>query len=38
MATNMDVLVMGSFVLLKEEQPAGKEHPIDEYLAQFQLD
>jgi carbamoyltransferase len=38
MATNMDVLVMESFVLLKEEQPGGKEHPIDEYLAQFQLD
>ena len=38
MATNMDVLVMENFVLLKEEQPGGKEHPIDEYLAQFQLD
>ena len=38
MATNMDVLVMEKFVLLKEEQPGGKEHPIDEYLAQFQLD
>ncbi len=38
MATNMDVLVMEDFVLLKEEQPAGKEHPIDDYLARFQLD
>jgi len=38
MATNMDVLVMENFVLLKEEQPGGREHPIDEYLAQFQLD
>ncbi|MHC4176360.1 MAG: carbamoyltransferase family protein [Planctomycetota bacterium] len=38
MATNMDVLVMEDYVLLKEEQPGGEEHPIDEYLAQFQLD
>ena len=38
MATNMDVLVMEKFVLLKEDQPAGEEHPIDEYLARFQLD
>jgi carbamoyltransferase len=38
MATNMDVLVMEKFVLLKEEQPGGQEYPIDEYLAQFQLD
>jgi len=38
MATNMDVLVMEDFVLLKEEQPTGQEHEVDEYLAQFQLD
>ena len=38
MATNMDVLVMEDFMLLKEEQPAAKEHEVDEYLAQFQLD
>ena len=38
LATNMDVLVLEHFVLLKEEQPAAREHPIDEYLAQFQLD
>ena len=38
MATNMDVLVLEQFVLLKEEQPDAKEHEIDEYLAQFQLD
>jgi carbamoyltransferase len=38
MATNMDVLVLERFVLLKEEQPDAKEHEIDEYLAQFQLD
>jgi carbamoyltransferase len=38
MATNMDVLVLENFVLLKSEQPDGQEHPVDEYLAQFQLD
>jgi len=38
MATNMDVLVMEDFVLLKGEQLSAKEHEIDEYLAQFQLD
>ena len=38
MATNMDVLVLERFVLLKEEQPDAKEHEIDQYLAQFQLD
>ena len=38
MATNMDVLVLEGFVLLKDEQPNAKEHETDEYLAQFQLD
>ncbi len=38
MATNMDVLVMEDCVLLKEQQPEAKDHPIDDYLAQFQLD
>ena len=38
MATNMDVLVLERFVLLKAEQPDAREHEIDEYLAQFQLD
>jgi len=38
MATNMDVLVLENFVLRKEEQPQAKEHEIDTYLAQFQLD
>ena len=38
MATNMDVLVLERFVLLKSEQPDAKEHEIDDYLAQFQLD
>ncbi len=38
MATNMDALVLEDFVLLKDEQPGAKQYPIDEYLAQFQLD
>jgi len=38
MATNMDVLVIDDFLLLKSEQPNAKQHEIDEYLAQFQLD
>jgi len=38
MATNMDVLVLGDFVLLKEGQPDAEEHAIDEYLAKFHLD
>jgi carbamoyltransferase len=38
MATNMDALVLERFVLLKEEQPDAKEHDIDSYLAEFQLD
>jgi carbamoyltransferase len=38
MATNMDALVLERFVLLKHEQPQAKEHEIDRYLAQFDLD
>jgi carbamoyltransferase len=38
MATNMDVLVLEDFVLYKQEQPQAKEHEIDEYLVQFDLD
>jgi carbamoyltransferase len=38
MGTNMDVLVLERFVLMKDEQPNAKEHAIDEYLAQFALD
>ncbi len=38
MATNMDVLVLEHFVLLKNEQPNAKQHETDEYLAQFELD
>jgi hypothetical protein len=32
------VLVLEDFVLDKEEQPKAKQHEIDEYLAQFDLD
>ena len=38
MATNMDVLVLDNFVLLKEDQPAATQHAIDEHLSAFQLD
>ena len=38
MATNMDVLVIGQFLLKKDEQPKAERYEIDEYLAQFQLD
>ena len=38
MATNMDVLVLEQFVLLKHEQPGAQQHEVDQYLAQFQLD
>jgi len=38
MATNMDVLVLEDFALLKEEQPAARRHEVDRYLAQFDLD
>ena len=38
MGTNMDVLVLEGFVLRKEEQAKAKQHDIDQYLAQFQLD
>ena len=38
MACNMDVLVLEDFVLYKEEQPKAKQHEIDQYLAQFDLD
>jgi carbamoyltransferase len=38
MGTNMDVLVLERFVLLKEDQPDAIPHETDTYLAQFQLD
>ena len=37
-ATNMDVLVLGNYVLRKSEQPDAPQHVIDNYLAQFELD
>jgi len=38
LATNMDVLVLEGFVLLKQEQADATQHEIDQYLAEFQLD
>jgi carbamoyltransferase len=38
MATNMDVLVIENQLLLKEEQTQARQHEIDEYKAQFELD
>ena len=38
MGTNMDVLVLEDFILLKEEQTGAREISTEEYLAQFQLD
>jgi carbamoyltransferase len=38
MATNMDVLVLEQFVLMKKDQPDAKQHELDDYLANFELD
>jgi carbamoyltransferase len=38
MATDMDVLVMENQLLYKEEQPRAKQHEIDRYKAQYELD
>ena len=38
MATNMDVLVLERYVLLKRDQPKATAHATDQYLAQFALD
>jgi carbamoyltransferase len=38
MATNMDVLVLERFVLMKSEQPNAQEHAIDQYLTRFAPD
>jgi carbamoyltransferase len=38
MGTNMDVLVIENYVLLKEEQPEGRKVDEKEYLSQFSLD
>jgi carbamoyltransferase len=38
MGTDMDVLVLENFVLLKEDQPRGAAPDRERYLAQFALD
>jgi carbamoyltransferase len=38
MSTNMDVLVLERFVLLKSEQPASRSFDADEYVARFAPD
>lgn len=38
LATNIDVLVLESFVLHKEQQPKLSPEQVDEYLKQFSLD
>jgi carbamoyltransferase len=38
MATNMDVLVIGSQLLYKQEQPPAKQDEIEQYKAQFEPD
>jgi len=38
MATNMDVLVVGDFLLRKDDQPQAVTHDVDAYLAQFDPD
>ncbi len=38
MATNMDVLVMGNYLLFKKEQREVDRRDVDRYLTQFELD
>ncbi len=38
LATNMDVLVLERFVLLKKDQPNATEQTLDSYLQEFTLD
>jgi len=38
MATNMDVLVLENFILLKQEQPDAQEIDVEAYLSEFALD
>lgn len=38
MATNMDVLVIENFVLVKDDQPKIPTEQVDDYLARFELD
>jgi carbamoyltransferase len=37
-ATNIDVLVIGKFLLRKDDQPKASGNEAESYLAQFQLD
>jgi carbamoyltransferase len=36
--TNMDVLVLEDYILLKEEQPGAKQIEFEDYLKEFELD
>ena len=38
LATNMDALVLGHYVLLKTQQPNAPQHKLDDYLSSFELD
>jgi len=38
MHTNMDVLVLENFVLLKDDQPNAREIDLEAYLVEFALD
>ena len=38
MATNMDVLVLENYILLKSEQPDAQEIDVEAYLSEFALD
>ena len=38
MATNMDVLVLEHFLLLKKDQPDAREIDVEAYLSEFALD
>ena len=38
MATNMDVLVLERFLLLKDEQTGARQYSSDAHLARFALD
>jgi len=38
MHTNMDVLVLENFILLKSEQPDAREIDLEAYLEEFALD
>ena len=38
MATDMDVLVLEDYLLLKDEQPQAARRDVEKYKAQFELD